>query len=398
MEEKTKSNTLITFYMIFILFGLSMVTIDPLIPVIAEQIDVSYDKIGIALFIGSIGALISNFIAGRLSDRIDIKKLIIFGIILLMMGFTLFGIYLNFIIFIIVILFLRSGFGIIDTSVHSFSAKLFKRDISRIFIKLDVAWYFGAVIGPIIISAALYFEFLPKYLFFILAFLYMFSLIIFYRTCPGKSIVNKSRKAGLIKTGIHWTDLSMIKNRAVILTGMILFFYIGAFSGLSSWMTTYFLGFGVRVAYGSAILSLYWLFSIAGMVITTKIVSKFKEIHILFYGCLAGTICLLVFSSVLNIYIKISALALQAVFLAGIFSLSTSIAAKRDPKNSGTILGFTIASAFAGSVVFQPINGYVTEYFGKQYIALVASTGAVMGLILVSVLFWLIRNEKYTES
>jgi len=190
----------------------------------------------------------------------------------------------------------------------------------------------------------------------------------------------------------------MIKNRAVILTGMILFFYIGAFSGLSSWMTTYFLGFGVRVAYGSAILSLYWLFSIAGMVITTKIVSKFKEIHILFYGCLAGTICLLVFSSVLNIYIKISALALQAVFLAGIFSLSTSIAAKRDPKNSGTILGFTIASAFAGSVVFQPINGYVTEYFGKQYIALVASTGAVMGLILVSVLFWLIRNEKYTES
>jgi fucose permease len=398
MKEKTKSNTLITFYLIFIFFGLSMVTIDPLIPVLAEKMVVSFDKIGIALFIGSIGALISNFIAGRLSDLIDIKKLIIFGMILLMVGFTLFGIYLNFLIFIIIILFLRSGFGIIDTSIHSFSAKMFKRDISRIFIKLDIAWYSGAVIGPIIISGLLYFEIFPNYLFFILAFIYMIFLIIFYRVCPGKSIISKSGKTDLIKTRIDWTDLSMIKNKIVILSGIILFFYIGTFSGLSSWMTTYFLGLGLKVAYGSAILSTYWLFSIGGMLITTKIVSKFKEIHILFYGCLAGTICLLVFCSVLNLYIKISALALQAVFLAGVFPLSASIAAKRDTKNSGTILGFTIASAFAGSVLFQPINGYVAEYFGKQYIALVASAGAVMGLILVSVLFWLIRNEKYKDS
>jgi fucose permease len=394
MDEKLKRQTLITFYMIFVLFGLSIITIDPLIPLIAEQIGVSFDKIGIALFIGSIGALISNLITGRLSDRIDIKKLIMFGMILLFMGFTLFGIYLNFIIFIIIILFLRSGFGIMDTSVHSFSAKLFKKDISRIFLKLDMAWYSGAVMGPLIISAVLYFEFLPEYLFLIFAFLYMFFLIIFYRICPGKRIVNNSKTADRNKKGKYWIDLSMIKNPAVILSGMILFFYIGAIMGLSSWMTTYFLGLGVRVAYGSIILSVYWLFSICGMVITTKIVSKFQEIHILFYGCLAGTTCMLVFSSALNIYIKISALALQAVFLAGIFPLSTSIAAKRDPKNSGTILGFTIASAFAGSVVFQPINGYVTEYFGKGYIAFIASAGAVMGLILVSVLFWVIRKEQ----
>ncbi|MDP3011593.1 MAG: hypothetical protein Q8N27_02645, partial [Candidatus Hydromicrobium sp.] len=77
MHIKTKRQTLMTFYFIFILFGLSVITVDPLIPVIAEQIQVGFDKIGIALFIGSIATLISNFIAGRLSDIMDIKKLVL---------------------------------------------------------------------------------------------------------------------------------------------------------------------------------------------------------------------------------------------------------------------------------------------------------------------------------
>ena len=46
MDTKTKRQTLITFYFIFFLFGLSMVVVDPLIPIIAEEIDVGFDSIG----------------------------------------------------------------------------------------------------------------------------------------------------------------------------------------------------------------------------------------------------------------------------------------------------------------------------------------------------------------
>jgi len=157
MNAKTKRQTLITFYFIFILFGLSIITIDPLIPVISEQINVGFDRIGIALFAGSIAALLSNFIAGSLSDRLDIKKLVLFGLMLLSTGFVVFGTFLNYIMFIIVIILLRVGFGTIDTTIHSFSSKIFKKDISRVFIKLDIAWYFGAFLGPLVISVVLFF-------------------------------------------------------------------------------------------------------------------------------------------------------------------------------------------------------------------------------------------------
>ena len=398
MDSKTKRRTLITFYYIFILFGLSIIVVDPLIPIISEEIGVGFDKIGIALFIGSIAALIANFIAGRLSDRTDIKKLVLLGLLLLFLGFIIFGAYLNYAIFIIVIIFLRIGFGIIDTSVHSFSSKLFKNDISRIFLKLDLAWYAGAVMGPLVISGVLYFEFMPRYIFFIFAFAFVIFIVIFYKICPKKKIENSMSSGYKDIPDSHKRSLKILKDPAVIMISMVLFLFLGSIMGLSTWLTTYFLGLGIRVAYGSAILSIYWLFSIVGIVMTTKIILKYKEVDILFYSCLIGIIFLAVFSFTPFIYIKIAALAIQAICFAAIFPLTNAIAAKRDPKNSGTILGFTIAFAFAGSIVFQPIYGYVTEYFGKEYITYIALGGALIGFTFLSILFSIMKKEQGNNS
>jgi len=393
MNKKTKRQTLITFYFIFILFGLSIIIIDPLIPVIAEEIGVGFDRIGIALFIGSLAAFVVNIIAGRLSDRIDIKKLVLLGLVFLFLGFALFGIYFNFIIFIIVTILLRVGYSLIDTSVHSFSSKLFKKDVSRIFLKLDIAWYSGAVMGALVISGILYFEFLPKYIFLIFAFIYVISIAVFYIICPKKKIGSDDSSQNKDIPGSHKSSLRILKNPAVIMGSLTLFFFCGSLMGLTTWMTTYFLSLGVKIAYGSAILSLYWLFSITGMIITTRIVAKYQEINILFYSCLSGIICLSVFSFTTFLYVKIAALALQAIFFATIFSLTTAISANRDPKNSGTILGFTIAFAFAGSIVFQPLYGYIAEYFGKEYIVYIALAGSLIGFVFVSILFGIIKKE-----
>jgi len=398
MNKKTKRQTLITFYYIFVLLGISMIIIDPLIPIIAEEIGVGFGRIGIALFIGSIAAFLVNFIVGRLSDRVDIKKLVILGLFFLFLGFALFGIYYNFIIFIIVTILLRVGFSIIDTSVHSFSSKLFKKNISRVFLKLDIAWYAGAVMGPLIISAILYFGFLPKYVFLIFAFIYLVFIAIFYKICPKRKTDSNDSPLNEDILYPHKSSLRVLKDPAVIMISLLLFFFMGSVMGLSTWMTTYFLSLGMKVAYSSIILSLYWLFSIIGMIMTTRFITKYKEINILFYSCIAGIICLTVFSFTPFVYVKIAALSLQAIFFAAIFPLGNAIAANRDSKNSGTILGFTIAFAFAGSIVFQPLYGYITEYFGKEYIVFVTLAGAFVGFVFVSILFKILKKEHTRRS
>jgi len=393
MDIKTKKQNLTTFYLIFILFGLSIIAIDPLIPIIAEQIQVGFDRIGIALFIGSIATLLSNFIAGSLSDRFDIKKLVLFSLILLCAGFIIFSTYLNYGMFILVIILLRVGFGTLDTTIHCFSAKLFKKDISRVFLKLDIAWYFGACLGPFIISVVLFFDFLPKYLFFIFALAYAIFIVVFYKICPKRKIHDDLQDSNRVP---HMSDnkrFSVLKDPVVIIGSLVLFFYLGALMGFSSWMTTYLLSFGIKVAYGSAILSMYWFFSIIGMIITIRIISRIREITILLSGCLAGTICLSIFCFVPNFYLKIVILAMQAIFFAGIFPLTVSISVKRDKENSGTILGFTIAIAFAGSIIFQPIYGYIAEFLGKNYLVYLALGGSIIGLVFTIILFRIIQKK-----
>ena len=393
MNQKNKKRTLNLFFYIFILFGISITAIDPLIPVISEQLNIGYDKIGIALFIGSIFTLLATIISGRLSDRFDIKKIVLYGLFLLFFGFLLFSIYLNYIIFIIVIMLLRVGFGILDTSIHSFSSKLFRDNISNVFINLDMFWFTGAVIGPLLISGTLFLDIKPTYVFLLFSFAFAASIIIFYKICPKK----ETKYIEPNEISAQRNVFSSIKNPIVLLTSLILFFYMGSIAGFSSWLTTYFLAFGVRVALGSAFLSLYWLFSILGLLLINKILKKTNEITLLFLGCLVGTACLSVFSFVPNIYIKIVFFSIQAIFFSGIFPLSTSIAVHESSKSSGTILGFVIAFVFSGSIVFHPVFGYVAEYLGKHFIAYVALAIALIGLIFTFILLK-VYSRKYKTN
>ncbi|MBN2072975.1 MAG: MFS transporter [Actinobacteria bacterium] len=401
MKQKTKYRTLNTFYFIFILFGMSLVMIDPLIPIIAERINAGYDKIGIALLIGSLATFVSNFAAGRFSDYVDIKKLILLGLSLLFTGYFIFGIYLNYVMFILVFLMLRVGYGTIDTSVHSFSAKLFNQDISNIFIRLDIAWFAGAFLGPLLISAVLFFDFKIGYLFFIIAFFFAISIIIFYRICPSRKIIEGNpavkKKVVADKEGGNITPpagfLSSLKNPVVILTSLILFFYSGSITSLSTWLTTYFLAFGIKVAYSSAILSLYWLISIAGLFAVNKLLRKFSEATILLTCFILGTICFVFFSITGNITAKIIFFAIQALFFAGTFSLLTSITARENSGNSGTVLGANLAFTFAGSIIFQPLLGFIAEYSGEGFVIFASLAGAIISLLFIIILFRVLKKK-----
>ena len=75
-------------------------------------------------------------------------------------------------------------------SIH-FPQNYIRKMSAKSFLNLDIAWFLGAFLGPLIISAILFFDFLPRYLFFITAFTYLVSIIIFYRICPKKKILEK---------------------------------------------------------------------------------------------------------------------------------------------------------------------------------------------------------------
>ena len=88
-------------------------------------------------------------------------------------------------------------------------------------------------------------------------------------------------------------------------------------------------------------------------------------------------------------------LAIMGIFFSGIFPLTIAISAQRDQENSGTILGFAIALTFAGSIVFQPLFGYVAEYLGKNYIVFISLGVAFIGLIFTLILFRIFKRKPF---
>ncbi len=383
--------------------------IDPLIPVISEQLNIGFDRIGLILFAGSALSLAATFFGGRFSDKYDIKKIILVGLILLTVGFFAYGIYMSIFILIITVVFFRVGYGILDSSIHAYVSKLYFGDHSPIFIRLDFFWYVGAIIGPLIISVFLFLNIDPKWAFLAFAFLTLVIIVFFYISYSGIQDIRseKNKEDANILKADHKTNgtspvktessyLVIIKNPIIVLVCTGLFFYIGIFSILSTWLTTYFADFDIPVSFGSAVLSVFWAFNALGVFLTGKLIKRSNEKSLILIYSIIGFISAVAYSLIPFVYVKIIFLILQAVFFSSFFPLLNAIAVHEDVKLSGTILGVTISIALLGLVIFQPLTGVIVEYLGNAGVNYLLSATALGSFITTIVLYRLV-SVKYGE-
>ena len=414
---KNKLNIL---FATFIFFGIAFTIIDPLIPLISEKLGIGYDRIGLILFASSSISLAATFLSGRFSDRYDIKKIIISGIAITATGFLIYGIVFSFVVFLLTVVFFRIGCGILDSSVHAYVSKSFKNQQSALFIKLDMFWYIGAVISPLFVSILLYLDIDTRYAFMGFFVLILLVLLLFFKFFNGlkqnsqndfKNPVEKNKKTAVEKqedsktiageqlnrfVGHGNTYVKIIKNPVILLCTAGLFFYIGIFSLLSTWLTTYFADFGISVAFSSAVLSGFWAFNAISLFITGRIIRRFNEKKFILLCAIIGAICTVFYSMFQNIYVKIIFLVLQAIFYSSFFPILNSIAVRQNEKSCGTVLGITLSASVIGLVFFQPVSGSVMEYFGKDgvnYLLLATSV-----LLLVSILTLYLKIAKQNKK
>jgi len=393
-KEPKKQNTrpsLFIIYAIFILFGITIGTIDPITPVLASELGVSYAKIGLVIFYSIICLLLSNIIAGNLSDRYDMKKIMLTGVILVSMGLFFFGIYLDLYTLIIYLVFIRLGFGILDPVTYNYYSELLSaKNRTSVFIKINLSWFIGLVLGPLIISVSLYAGINPRVIFTFISVIFAALITAFYIVSPGSS-----KKTGDLKNRHKRSLLLEVFSDPFLLSmGFVYLFYSGAVFGLATWLTTYFLDFGIKVADSSIFLSLYWLASIAGLLVTLKISRKFSEKKIFIISIMAGSLCSILVAFIGVIPVKVLFIFLQGLTLAAVMPLIKTISIKNRPGLAGTIVGFILMFQGIGILVFQPLIGFVADRFGKEYIIYMVISGLVLSSILASANYFKITGRR----
>ena len=388
--------TLGLFYYITILYGIAAISIDPLIPIISKQLNIGYDKIGLVLLTGYTFSLISSLVTGILCDKINIKKVILGGLAILFMGFLIFGFKISITIFVISLILQKSGYSSIDSTMHSYVAKVYNNMHAPIFIKIDIMFYVGSIISPLLISFLLFFDLSYRYIFFLFA--AVISILSFFLFLSLKKInlrkiitENQDLADKEEKSSPHVKAKKL--NAIIILSCLTMFFSMGSLSGTSSWFTTYLSTFNISVAYGSIWLSLMWSVSVLSLIGFLKIFKKTNEISILLFGGILGIILMSVAALSTNIIIKLIFLLLHAGCYSCFFSMLTSIATYEAHKLKGFVLGIIITCAFSGSIIFQPLLGYFAQYFGSGSVIYVLIAGYFISLIFVLLLFYFLKKK-----
>ena len=383
-------------FLIFFFFGIGTSSIDPLIPIISIELGRGYSLIGIILFVGLFFLLVSNIIVGRLCDKYDIKKILVISFILIIVSSSVFGTYINLIIFILFIIIIRLGYGGLDTSVYAYVCKFFYKERSQIFVKLNLLWYLGCVVGPLLISGELLLKINPRYSFLLLAVSFAVLTILFVRIGVRKVQKQGNFTGSPEKNTARIFDL--LKNPVILVTCLLQFFYSASIYGLTSWLTTYFAALNINVLIGSSILSIYWLSSIAGLLIISHLLKKISEIKVVFFSYLLGLFCMVAVTFLQPVYLKIIFLGLQGVLLSGIFPLLKSIPVEEKPELFGTILGLVLTSGGMGIMVFQPILGYIAEHKGGGSIIYALLASLSIGFLFASILYILKSKRKHLST
>ena len=388
--------TLGLFYYITILYGIAAISIDPLIPIIARELNLGYDRIGLILLTGYIFSLISSLITGILCDRVNIKKVILASLLILFLGFLIFGFKISVIIFIISLILQKSGYSSIDSSMHSFVAKIFHNMHAPIFIKIDIMFYLGSIISPLLISFLLFFNISYRYVFFLFAAvitILAYFLFLNLKKLDIKKILKDNQDISDMGESRFATAKKEKLNAIIVLSCLVMFFSMGSLSGTSTWFTTYLSTFNITVAYGSIGLSIMWVVCVLSLIGFLKIFKRTNEITLLLFGGVLGVILLSVAALSTNIIVKLVFLLIHAGCYSCFFSMLTSLATYESHKSKGSVLGIIITCGFSGSIIFQPLLGYFAQYFGSGSVIYVFIAGYLIALVFLILLFYFLKKR-----
>ncbi|MDD3520724.1 MAG: MFS transporter [Actinomycetota bacterium] len=433
-------------YIAYSMLGFTVPIFDPLYPYFSTTFGIGFDKIGLVFFGGSLIAILSNIIAGRICDHYPFRRILLFSFLVTFFGFSLFAAYQSFFTLIATVLIVNIGYNFVWPGSYSAVFIDFNENYSEIYVSLDKFYYFSTLFGPLLISLLFYLKLSPRLIFIFLAAVFGIMYIVFYFTFRreekrkymkarldirisssgrrenyktasqaslavsdlkndenSREVISSGEDA--IKTKVINTDLNndelecsytykgfrTIFKKSTVLSAITLTLFACVMVGSSAWLTTYFTSFDVPIFISSIFVSIYWFFTFIGLQLISKVLKYFSEAKILFYGGLLSSVGLVFYGIVPNIYVKIIFIIMVAIGVSGIYPLAAAISVRENPQASATASGFTVAMGIAGSLIIQPLMGFVAEYFNKRNVPFVLLIICLLGTFVA---FLLVKHFK----
>jgi FHS family glucose/mannose:H+ symporter-like MFS transporter len=346
-----------------LVMGIIVGIISPLIPLIASDLKIGLDYIGIAISLSTIGMFFIALLLGNLIDILGYKIVIFLGLVTTSFG----GIGLFFShsypFFIISFFILSSGLGILDISTLSLVGYFSSENKLKNIIKIGIIASIGSVIAPLLVSLILRiklsWQFL--YLYLVIAQIVIAVILLFFKI-PEKNKTKKNLKVVL------QNNLIVFKKPLFLVYCFSMLIYNAILSTFSTWFTTYFTGLNINLNLSSIFLSLYMLSLLLGMVLKNHLINFIKERMLLVISLLISLVLFIFIFFINIIWIKIIFIFLFGLNISGIFSITYSLILGMGGEYINTASSLIFSFSYLGIIIFQFLSGYFSEYYSKNSI------------------------------
>lgn len=381
---KSRTVTFISVFLGILLFGVSMVMIGSVLPLLKVRLGISDIVAGGLFSILPVGLLIGAVYFGPVSDKYSYRWVLSSASLFLAIGFVGIAHVSSLWLLKLCILLFGVGGGVINGATSALISDLSSDDkkIANLNL-LGVFFGLGALCMPLVLSTVNethYVTVINLVALLCLALAVLFAIIAYPISVEKETISIKLLP-------------KFLKNKVFLIICFFLFFQSAFEAIMNNWSVSYFVQF-VGVDQKQALISLSFL--VLGMTLMRILtggvfrnLSPKRLLHIAFTLFIVGGVCLYV-QLPFSYYINTFGLFLIGAGLSPGFPVMLGITGSMFKEVSGSAFSFVMLIALTGNIVINYITGVAIEYFGVRAFVYVILAEIIFMIILYS----FIRHNK----
>ncbi|WP_256757821.1 sugar MFS transporter [Cohnella sp. WQ 127256] len=383
-------------YLAFISLGLPDSLLGSAWPVMRMDLNASIGTAGIVSMVIAGCTIVSSLMSGTVLKRFGTGKVTLISVMMTavaLLGFAWSPSLLWLILFAIP---LGLGAGSVDAGLNSYVAAHYK---AHHMSWLHCFWGVGATLGPIIMASYISGENLWRQGYLTVAIIQFILVIILFASLPLWDKVAKSNNVlnDESQNEIHYQELEQASEntkpwqlRGVKLAMLTFLFYCGIEASIGLWGSSFLVNIkDLPASTGAKWVSLFFLGVTFGRLVTGFITFKMSNRKLIRYGqfiALVGAILLVLpFPTIVSLigYIIIG-LGLAPIFPCMLHETPVRFG----KKHAQSIMGFQMATAYAGSTFVPPMIGLIASY---------TTMGIFPTLIFIFAIAMLLCTEKLNQ-
>ena len=384
-KSRPKLLITLTYYASFVAMGISMSSLGPTLPGLAENTRATIAAIGVLFTARSLGSLAGSVLGGRIYDRMN-GHIVMAAMVLAMAGFTALTPFIPVLWVLTAVLFFTGVVqGILNIGGNALLVWVHERNVGPFMNGLHFFFGLGTFITPVIVAQFIEQENGLLWTYLLLAVLIAPTAVMAFLPSPASPVNTKTQAA---EQPDPWL---------ITLISLVFGCYSGASLAYGGWIFTYATEMGLTNATNAAYLtSVFWGALTLGRLAAIPLAIRFKPMAILradYLGAFASLIVMLLWPrSLTAVMITSAGLGFS---LASIYPTTMSLSGQM-MTISGKVTGLFAIGSSAGSMLIPWIIGVFFAIIGPQSMATILLIDMLLALIVLVLLSR--RSELQTKT